>query len=55
MRGKVCIGWLLLSRWVHDNLHMVTGLRPRSLLVTLMLAGAALACAFVTAASRQFR
>lgn len=47
--------WLLSNWWIHDNLHMVVGLRPNGLLgieygfhVTLIIAGAALAYSMAT-------
>ena len=50
--------WFLSNWWIHDNLHMVVGLRPNGLLgieygfhVTLIIAGAALAYSMVTLAA----
>ena len=50
----VCIAWLMLSWWPHDNLHTHNGLALQGLLyieygfhVTLMIAGAVLAFCFV--------
>jgi len=47
--------WLLGNWWVHDALHITTGMNPTALLwieygfhVTLIIAGAALAYAFAT-------
>ena len=55
----VSTAWLLTNWWIHDNLHMVIGLRPGGLLaieyafhVTLMMAGAALAYSFTRAVGR---
>lgn len=49
------IGWILISWWPHDNLHMHVGMNLRSLLyveygfhVTLMIAGLALAYCFLS-------
>jgi hypothetical protein len=49
--------WVLSNWWIHDNLHMVVGLRPNGLLgieygfhVTLIIAGAALAYSMATMA-----
>ncbi len=49
--------WFLSNWWIHDNLHMVVGLRPNGLLgieygfhVTLIIAGAALAYSMATMA-----
>lgn len=48
-------GWLLGNWWIHDALHIINGMNPTGLLwieygfhVTLMIAGAGLAYAFVT-------
>jgi len=56
----VSTAWFLTNWWMHDNIHMVTGLRPGGLLateyafhVTLMVSGAALAYAFATAAKQE--
>jgi hypothetical protein len=47
--------WFLSNWWIHDNLHMVVGLRPQGLLgieygfhVTLIIVGTALAYSLVT-------
>ena len=54
--------WLLSNWWIHDNLHMVVGLRPTGLLgieygfhVTLIIAGAALAYSMATMAASGTR
>ena len=51
------VAWVLSNWWIHDNLHMVVGLRPNGLLgieygfhVTLIIAGAALAYSMATMA-----
>ena len=51
------IAWVLSNWWIHDNLHMVVGLRPNGLLgieygfhVTLIIVGAVLAYSMVTMA-----
>ena len=58
----VSTAWFLANWWVHDNLHMVIGLRPGGLLVieyafhvTLIVAGAALAYTFTLMARGQHR
>ena len=49
------IGWLLVSWWPHDNLHMHVGENPQSLLfltygfhLTLLLSGLVLALSFLS-------
>lgn len=56
----VSTAWFLSNWWVHDNFHMVMGLRPGGLLgieygfhVTLEIAGAALAYTFTLMARAQ--
>ena len=55
-------GWFLTNWWLHDNLHAVTGLGPRGLLlteylfhVTLIIVAAALAYMLATAAKEAAR
>jgi hypothetical protein len=54
------IGWLLVSWWPHDNLHMHVGEDPQSLLyltygfhLTLLLAGLVLALSFLSTIRQQ--
>jgi hypothetical protein len=54
------IGWLLVSWWPHDNLHMHVGEDPQSLLyltygfhLTLLLAGLVLALSFLSTMRQQ--
>ena len=54
------IGWLLVSWWPHDNLHMHFGEDPQSLLyltygfhLTLLLAGLVLALSFLSTIRQQ--
>ncbi len=54
------IGWLLVSWWPHDNLHMHVGENPQGLLfltyefhLTLLLSGLVLALSFLSAMRQQ--
>ena len=54
------IGWLLVSWWPHDNLHMHVGEDPQGLLLltygfhlTLLLAGLVLALSFLSTIRQQ--
>jgi hypothetical protein len=54
------IGWLLVSWWPHDNLHMHVGEDPQSLLfltygfhLTLLLSGLVLALSFLSTMCQQ--
>jgi hypothetical protein len=54
--AHLSIGWVLVSWWLHDSLHMVIGMEPGGLLaieygfhVTLMMAGLTVAYFFVDA------
>ena len=58
--AHLAIGWVLVSWWLHDNLHMVIGMEPGGLLgieygfhVTLMIAGLILAAFFIEALRGQ--
>jgi hypothetical protein len=54
------IGWLLVSWWPHDNLHMHVGEDPQGLLfltygfhMTLLLGGLVLALSFLSTIRQQ--
>jgi len=58
--AHIAIGWVLVSWWLHDNLHMVIGMELGGLLgieygfhVTLMIAGVTTAAFFLKALRGQ--